>query len=153
MLPHGARPDITPRLGDDLLNLLSQFDRAWQAGAAPRIEEFLGRASDATASRQLLEELIKVDLEYRWRQAAGPDGAQRPRLEDYLSRFPVLGPLERLSAALIEEEYRVRQRWGDGPGHTDYTARFPQHGALLVERLRRIDAELAGREPGGNPAF
>lgn len=142
MTPEGARPDMPPSLDDDLLKLLAQFDRAWQAGAGPRIEEFLTRASAGTPRRELLEELVKVDVEYRWRQPGGHNPAERPRLEEYVRRFPELGRLDRLPAALIEEEYRVRQRWGDRPGHAEYAARFPGRGALR-ESLARVDAEVA----------
>ena len=140
MTPQGARRE-SPPLGD-LLKLLSQFDRAWQAGAAPRIEDSLARAGNSSASGELLEELIKVDLEYRWRQVAGPGAAERPRLEEYLRRFPQLGPLDRLPAEMIAEEYRVRHRWGDCPGHAEYAVRFPGRPAL-GESLSRVDADLA----------
>ena len=120
-------------------DLLEQFEVAWRGGAVPRIEDYLlastsgDRASDeqARASR-LLEEFVKIDLEYRWRWAGratgNPFGTQatdrgverpetngslpdRPRkLEDYLARYPDLGTPERFAADLIGEEYRVRRR-------------------------------------------
>src|SRR5262249_38218576 len=54
-------------------------------------------------------------------------------------------------------EYRVRQRWGDRPGHAEYAARFAGHAAVR-QALADIDHELAtetGREesiPYGGPS-
>src|SRR5262249_45303940 len=53
-----------------------------------------------------------------------------------------LGRPEQLAVELIGEEYRVRQRWGDHPSHSEYVARFAQQGPPLLEALQRIDAEL-----------
>src|SRR5262245_9364708 len=67
--------------------LLIQFDRAWQSGTPPRLDDFLSPASDP-ARRQLLEELIKIDLECRWCRSAqrSNDPANRPlHLEDYIA--------------------------------------------------------------------
>jgi serine/threonine protein kinase len=67
----------------------------------------------------------------------------RPRLEDYVRRYPELGPLEQVSPAIIGEEYRARQRWGDRPAHDDYLARFRRQAPLLEQLLSAIDRELA----------
>ena len=43
------------------------FEAAWKAGQTPRIEDFLtGLPGKDTPSRQLLVELVKIDLHYRW---------------------------------------------------------------------------------------
>ena len=65
----------------DLERLLCEFDFAWQRGELPAIEAYLARLAEPSGRRELLEELIKIDLEYRWRQGAGLP------LEDYLTRF------------------------------------------------------------------
>ncbi len=67
----------------------------------------------------------------------------RPVLEDYLARYPELGPAERLSPALIGEEYRVRRRWGDRPGAAGYAARFAAQAEALEATLAAVDAELS----------
>src|SRR5262249_2160753 len=51
-----------------------------------------------------LHELIKTDVEIRWRRG------QKMPLERYLDRFPELGAAETLPPELIYEEYCVRQR-------------------------------------------
>src|SRR5262245_55126523 len=60
--------------------LATPFDRAWMAGQRPRIEDWLAQVEGARRP-PLLEELLRVELEYR--QAAG----EVPALEDYDGRF------------------------------------------------------------------
>ncbi len=160
-----------------LLDLLERFDRAWQGRTPPRIDEFLPPTSSVTtaeddSSRRLrLEELIKIDIEYRWRVAshdpAGPSTWEsgkespgpgsdplpvRPLLEDYRAQYQALGPPDRWSPDLIGEEYRVRWRWGDHPGHAEYLARFAVQGSTLGTILAAIDVELASETAEVPPA-
>src|SRR5262245_1925546 len=105
--------------------VLSQFETAWQSGAWPRIDQFLSTAWQGKG-REIVEELVKMDLEYRWWRTAAASGdadcpgksstppsadalGGRPRLEDYLRQYPQLGPPQNLSVELIGEEYRVRK--------------------------------------------
>lgn len=117
--------------------LLEEFDLLWRNGSPVRIETLLAKVAGAVRAK-LLVELIKIELEYRWRKPGG----YRPMLEDYVVRFPELGPPGRLPADLIGEEYRVRQRWGDRPGHQEYGVRFSGHSLGLEQLLRRIDSDL-----------
>jgi tRNA A-37 threonylcarbamoyl transferase component Bud32 len=136
--------NVPPAEGrEDLDRLLDRFEGAWRAGTPPAIEDFL--PARGPGRRPVLYELVKIDLEYRWRRtAAGAAGwPARPRLEDYAARLARLGPPGRLPLDLIGEEYRVRQCWGDRPRAAEYAGRFPHHGAALGEELARIDAELA----------
>jgi serine/threonine protein kinase len=165
-----ARAAPAPSSGaqSELLNVLERFDRAWRGRTPPQIDEFLPPRSgfdgaekeEETSRRAQLEELIKIDLEYRWRRAS-PDRAEfptggsderspdpdllplRPLLEDYLAQYHELGLSEVFSPELIAEEYRVRRRWGDRPGHEEYAARFALQCEDLDTTLAAIDAELA----------
>src|SRR2546430_15737821 len=66
-----------------------------------------------------LHELIKTELEVRWKRG-------RPiALEYYAERYPELGGLGGLPAQLVYEEYRVRQMHGDRPQLAVYQNRFP----------------------------
>lgn len=128
-----------PILAPDLEPLVAPFDKAWQNGGAPRIEDHLPQAGDLRRAAALTE-LIKIDLERRWRN---PRESSRPRLEEYAARFPELGGGAGLSLELIAEEYWVRCLWGDKPSAGEYLARFAQHGVKLRERLARVDQEVA----------
>lgn len=133
-----------------LNQLLDRFEEAWRRGTVPRIDDILSSlppAAGEAARQELLEELIAVDLEYRWRslpteRVPGTDLPPRPLLEDYYRCYPQLGLGNRPLHELIGAEYRVRQRWGDRPDHATYAARFPQHGPSLGTVLRRIDRDL-----------
>ena len=120
---------------------LEAFEKAWQAGQAPAIADFLARAP-LELRPALLEELVKIDLECRWRRIGecAADLPAQPRLEDYLQRFPELAA--DVPVTLIGQEYRVRQWWGDAPAHFEFAARFPQHAERLNDALRRIDDQL-----------
>ncbi len=152
----------------DVEEALDRFEQAWRRGEPPDIGGFLTRAAeqslDQATRQEMLEEFVMVDLWHRWRQAGGgrtvaarasaaeetrnvPESTRslpvRPRLEDYVRQYPDLGPLEQVSPAVIGEEYRARQRWGDRPGHDDYLARFRRQAPLLGQLLSAIDRELA----------
>jgi tRNA A-37 threonylcarbamoyl transferase component Bud32 len=121
--------------------VLDRFESAWQECPPPDIADFLPQAP--AVRRNLLPELVMIDLEYRWRrplQKAPGQFPARPCLEDYFKSFPELEQV--VSIGLIGEEYRVRQRWGDRPDHAEYTRRFPSLGDKLEMELIRIDAEL-----------
>lgn len=145
---------------------LDRFDEAWHAGEPPSLAE--AAAADGAVLPPLVTELIKIDLEHRWRrarvQASSTAGSQTAtgqlsaadppilgglplcaRLEDYANLLPqcFASPM---SLELIAEEYRVRQLWGDRPNKDQYHARFPQHDATALEQeLRAVDRELMRR--------
>jgi serine/threonine protein kinase len=132
-----------PAAATDVETVLNRFDQAWRAGTPPTINEFLPSASAMTsaARRELLEELVKIDLEYRWRSQSR---AGKPwLLEQYVQKHPELGPLNQLSVELISGEYWVRQHWGDRPTHQEYVTRFPQQTSQLRDLLRQMDTRLA----------
>lgn len=144
------------------------FEAAWRAGRQPDIGEFLASQTldntnaDPAARQLLLHELIKIDLEHRWRCAARSQGNSHDRgttdvrsaeaatetlakspcllVGHYIELFPELGSLNDLPVELIAEEYRVRLRWGDRPSAAEYARRFPRHGHELFEALREVDA-------------
>src|SRR5262245_996626 len=131
-------PSPQPETGAALEKLLQQFDQVWRHGPAPRLDDYVVARIPAGAGatrRELLAELVRVDLQYRWRLAgqgkALPVGdiRERPHLERYVERYPELGPPDRLSVELIAEEYWVRHVWGDQPGHAEYFRRFGQSKA------------------------
>jgi tetratricopeptide (TPR) repeat protein len=112
--------------------------------------------------REHLVDLIKLDLEFRWktfgRRSDPPTfDSSAWLLEDYVARYPELGPLDWLPDDLIAEEYRARGRWGDRPERSTLTAKFPDRPDL-DPLLAQVDQETAAEavraagavEVGGN---
>src|SRR5262245_38969473 len=118
-----------------LLDLVEPFEEACQAAEAQAtlvdLIPFLPPTADPLYHAALLE-LVKIDLEYRWRHG------RAAYLEAYLARLPALGAARELPAELIQEEYRVRQRFGDRPALESYRARFPDQ---YTEVTRLVEAE------------
>ena len=117
--------------------ICDRFESAWRSGVRPAIEDFLAEGKvvdDGHITRTLLLELVMIDLECRWLhhvdefastdravdtvgsgEAEEPGLPPLPRVEDYLRRFPELGPPGDTSPDLIACEYRARRRRGIGP--------------------------------------
>lgn len=155
------------RRARDREEICDRFERAWQTGTAPRIENYLAERSGEDSSngaRSLLIELIAIDLAYRWcpsRRAEVSDSdnnesspettstavektsPERYRLQQYVDRFPVLESVARLPLRLIVEEYRVRVLAGDHPNHDEYVRTVGDAEPRLREILERVDRELA----------
>jgi len=156
---------LTRDSGQQLDELCDRFEKAWQSGQAPEVSQFLASRAEQwqqwepATRRQLLEDLIRLDLIYRWqlhedsRQTAAvaeletlqtsTKDSQRRFLEDYIRQHPELGSSGQLALELVLEEYRVRHLWGDRPSHEEYLRRFPDHASQLQDRLVRIDADLS----------
>ncbi|MBL8798140.1 MAG: protein kinase [Planctomycetia bacterium] len=137
-------PEPSPDADRERERWLWRFEQAWQSPTPPRLEDYL---AGANGNRTLVEELVAIDLEYRWRarlDLAGVASASGgPRLEAYLQRYAVLGRPEQLSLKLIGREYEARCSWGQRPPHAEYRQRFPAQGDQLLAELQRVDAELA----------
>jgi len=148
-------------LSQQLEDACRRFEAAWRAGEAPCIRDYVeGDWSNdqPIPFRLLLEQLVEIDLEYRWRatkeaEAEGngplPAAAElplQPRLADYVARYPALGPLEQISAGLIGQEYYIRCRWGDGADRDEYLDNFGALHSSLAAAIDSQDRELAGQE-------
>ena len=80
----------------------------------------------------VLLELIKTDLEIRWRRGEGRT------LEFYTrSLTPNWALADRLPAALIHEEFWSGGKYGDRPGLDSYRHRFPGRFGELQRLYRR----------------
>src|SRR5687768_88402 len=118
-------------LSDDDRAVLSaradQFFAALAVGSPADWEQFLaGLASPLRTA--VLTELVVIDLAHRWEKG------ERPVIEDYLARFPELGPVDRVASTLILEEYRCRAKAGEATD-ADFESRFPAQFAALQTQL------------------
>jgi formylglycine-generating enzyme required for sulfatase activity/serine/threonine protein kinase len=85
-----------------------RFERAWKAGQAPRIEDYLdGTAADARL--RLFEELLRVERELRSREGALPDR------EDYCRRFPDLAAVIDRNLVGTADPLATEVFWGSAP--------------------------------------
>jgi serine/threonine-protein kinase len=116
-----------------------QFEAAWRAGQPQSIERFLP-PEDHAQYPGTLEELVHIELENGWKagQAAGAEPSRPPLVEAYLARFPRLNQAP-IIRRLLQQEYRVRQRFGDAPALGEYRQRFPT--LVLAEG---VEGTLAG---------
>lgn len=111
-----------------------RFEADWQAGDSLPIKAYLPDSSSATYLGTL-EELVCIDLEFRWTQSqqsietfggtAADDQASVPtKVEDYVKEFPELDD-PTIIKRLIEQEIYVRQNVGDSVESSEYKSRFP----------------------------
>ncbi|HKD35974.1 MAG TPA: hypothetical protein VKB78_04210, partial [Pirellulales bacterium] len=102
---------------------------AWESPQRPPVlTEFLPE-KPLEMRRLVLTELIKVDLEYRWRQYNIPK-----TIEEYLTEFPELADAGKVPCDLIYEEYHIRRQSPEPPDPEEYIRRFPTQ----AEPLRRM---------------
>jgi serine/threonine protein kinase len=113
---------------EQLQNMASRFEAAWKGADTVDLNAYLPPVG-SPLRRVALHELIKTDLEARWRRG------QIIGIEAYLEKFPELGNATVLSPALIYEEYRVRHLHGDKPPLGGYERRFPRQFPELKRLL------------------
>ncbi len=115
--------DLKTSEWQELQEIADRFEKAWQKvtdqGEPPDLARFLPPPQDPLR-KLVLQELIKIDLEARWRRNLSTG------IEFYLQRFAELGKAKELPASLLYEEYRIRQYHGDRPPVTAYQRRFPE---------------------------
>ena len=116
--------DSSLTLGDSeqsltlLQQYLTAFLEAWDADAAPPdLWQFL--PTSGGMRKITLVELIKIDLEYRWRVHQFP----KP-LAEYCEEFPELAR-DGIAPDLVYEEFHIRRQAGDAVNAEDYLQAFP----------------------------
>ena len=125
---------------------VDRFEEAWNSGEAPDIRSYLLQ-SENEDFEALLHELIKIDMEYRWRKRSANTSAHDKRLvEDYVDLLDGYKSDEGLPIDLIAEEYRIRRRWGDNPAPISYAERFPKQASRVDKALKDVDRELVLRQ-------
>lgn len=147
-----------PDRRDELDEYLDEFDRHWQEGFAPRVQDFLASCEQYHPSiaekRYLILEALRIDIEYRWSR---PDAAMastmdigedspglpgHPKIEDYQR---VLG-LDDLTTEelidLVKDEFRARCQSGHNVELAEYRERFPDLPPRFESQLKRIAKQI-----------
>jgi len=129
---------------------LSDEDRAQLSARADEFHAALVRGGLADWDQYLaglpnhirlavLTELVIIDLSYRWERG------EKPKIEDYIARFPEFGPAERVPPAVILEEHRGRIKAGERPDPESFRQRFPtQYPAICGEIESGRGATVSG---------
>ena len=169
--PIDAHPEpATPAEGYHFLDEIDRFDASWRFDDPPEIGEWTAAfrsrhaGCDEAAFTDVFLELVKIDLENRWRRenqrgvmsgegdgrfhGAG-SGRHRWKIEDYAALLPEIFSSGPIPISLVTEEYRVRHRWGDRPPHGEYASRFPEHVPAIFDILATADGELQRLTPIG----
>src|SRR5262245_44980437 len=102
--------------------VFQRFEAAWQYRPFPSVVDFLP-ADNAPERVDILVELIKIDLEYRWQHG------ERAHIERYFVQFAELGPVQLLD--LLSQEALVRKEHGDPFLLDEFAARFPDRADEL----------------------
>ena len=128
--------------------LIDEFEQEWSANDIPSIQDYLDgfKPDDSRHRNALLIELISVDMEYCWKHYSKQNNSVKT-IENYVAEFEDLGPIADISVAIIQEEYRARQLWGDMPDHLSYLQRFPDRNDIVLKGLARVDEELSLEHP------
>jgi len=131
-------PENATQVWDMLSERLEAFVTAWEAAdEPPPLRDFLPQRPLALKHLALVE-LIKVDLEYRWRQ---PESQRF--IEDYVTEFPDLEHSGAIPCDLLYEEYHVRKQSGEAVDPRDYFERFPSQAEELGRLLGLEAPELS----------
>src|SRR4029079_11911709 len=128
--------DAAARSWSLLSSHVDRFIQAWDRAAggesvAPEIQEDLPQAASPVLTQELLLELVKVDLDYRWTRDHLPR-----RVEDYVCDFPDLA--EAVTPDLLFEECRFRKHAGESVEIEEYRAAFPSC-AVELDRLWKLE--------------
>jgi serine/threonine protein kinase len=125
------------------------FDRHWHEGRlATQLDEI---PPDSSLRLPALAEMVKIDLERRWRSG------QQISLESYLGQFPELGGPGNVSADLILAEYEIRRQFGVPVSLEDYLRRFPHQaselGRLIAQGGSALSVPPSAPNPPANPTI
>jgi CRP-like cAMP-binding protein len=131
------------------MTLVERFRRAWQDFRPVPIEDLLRTfretfpAAEADPGRNLALQLVKIDMEERWRNS-GPTGRGQPSgsgvaelrlLETYLPTLCSVSIDESRLLELLVYEYQLRHSCGERPRLDEYASRLHQ----LSEAMRTFD--------------
>ncbi|QDU62256.1 FHA domain protein [Planctomycetes bacterium Pan216] len=123
-----------------LQDQLDRFERECAMSFPRPLADFLPPKDDPIY-QPLLIELVRTDLELRWRRKKGV------QVEHYLSEFPELLESGEMTS-LLEDEFQWRVRFDREPSLEEYDKRFPKLSEVLRKRLASRVPVPEGSESG-----
>lgn len=116
------RPSESPLTDPEWAVLETRADRfhdAWRKGPVADWTPYLDGLTPRVR-KEVLTELVLIDLGQRFAR-----GDYAAAVEEYLSRFPDLGPRDDVPSKVIVEEFRLRKKHNRKPDSDSYRVRFP----------------------------
>jgi hypothetical protein len=139
-MPETTQPSADPATVAlyEVAQRIDSLTAAWKGDdLPPDLAQFVPEGP-AGLRRLVLSELIKVDLEYRWRHHELPK-----QVEEYIEEFPEVAQNGQVPCDLIYEEFHIRGQTPEGPSPDEYYRRFPKQADRL-KRMMTIDANRFG---------
>jgi serine/threonine protein kinase len=139
-MPETTQPSADPATVAlyEVAQRIDALTEAWKGDdLPPNLAEFVPNGP-AGLRRLVLSELIKVDLEYRWRHHELPK-----QVEEYIEEFPEVAQNGQVPCDLIYEEFHIRGQTPEAAGPDEYYRRFPKQAERL-KRMMTIDANRFG---------
>ena len=104
-----------------------QFLRLWEQGDQIDVDSFLQTIRPCTPGQ--LAAVLHLDQHRRWH------AGQRPRAEEYFTRYPDLAAEPDAAADLVFHEFLLREQLGQRPGARDFCKRFPSLASVLESQI------------------
>jgi serine/threonine protein kinase len=127
-----------------LSTVADEFHAALTRGPVTDWQPFLLKLTDRVRPHGLIEFAL-IELGHRWKLG------ERPTVEEYVGRFPDLGPRDAVPGKLIAEEYWCRLVAGEPRDVTQYQQRFPVQFAALKSKLLAMEADQPKPKPKSPP--
>jgi serine/threonine protein kinase len=133
------------RLENSVEDLIDEFEGRRASGEISLEDFWIGRSESHPAST--LAALIKLDLQRRFERG------ERPRIAEYLDRFPILREDGDKVVSLVYEEFCLRQEIGEDPDSREFSDAYgPWRDSIMSQLAYHRDLSLAvGAQPSALP--
>lgn len=120
-----------PTTTDHALSPLERFRAIWEERDRPDLAGFVSSLAQPVSQRLLIE-LVKADIDLRWRSGRGQ------QLESYLELWPELLQSSEVGCDLLKSEFLSRGTYHTPPSREELARRFPDLcGTLVLDDLIR----------------
>ena len=122
--------------------VIQEFCDLWSTGETPAIQETYENCADdftvvaRQVRRDLLIQLIKHDVEFRWANRDEYPEIEQLSTRQYIEDFPEL-EVEKTLSELLCHEYRVRHEFGDHVSKDDLLIQNSIEDPILAKKIHR----------------